>query len=161
MKIADILQRKSRHSGSDVVTATPTGTVRELLSLLARENVGAVVVRAGDPDGDTDGDTASSTASSAVAGIVSERDIVRRLHERGAAVLDAPVAEIMTTVVVSCAPDDDLDDVAGVMTDRRIRHMPVLDGETLVGLVSIGDVVFSRIHQLEVDRGQLEQYITG
>ena len=145
MKIADILQNKSRHSGSDVVTTTPSGTVRELLSLLARENIGAVVVRDGD----------------AVTGIVSERDIVRRLHERGAAVLDAPVAEIMTTVVVNCAPDDDLDDVAGVMTDRRIRHMPVLDGETLVGLVSIGDVVFSRIHQLEVDRGQLEQYITG
>ena len=145
MKIADILQNKSRHSGSDVVTTTPTETVRELLSLLAREDIGAVVVRDGE----------------AVTGIVSERDIVRRLHERGAAVLDAPVAKIMTTVVVSCAPGDDIDDVAGVMTDRRIRHMPVLDGETLVGLVSIGDVVFSRIHQLEVDRGQLEQYITG
>ena len=145
MKIADILQNKSRHPGSDVVTTAPSGTVRELLSLLARENIGAVVVRDGE----------------AVTGIVSERDIVRRLHERGAAVLDAPVAEIMTTVVVSCAPADDLDDVAGVMTDRRIRHMPVLDGEALVGLVSIGDVVFSRIHQLEVDRGQLEQYITG
>ena len=67
----------------------------------------------------------------------------------------------MTAAVFSCSPDDDVDRIAETMTERRIRHMPVLADEQLIGLVSIGDVVKSRIEQLEVDRGQLEQYITG
>jgi CBS domain-containing protein len=147
MKISDVLAHKSRHTGSDVVTTTPGGSVRDLLELLAEQGIGAVVVVAEDRAG--------------VVGIVSERDVVRRLGELGAALLELPVEQIMTRAVVSCAPDDDLDGVAATMTDRHIRHMPVIDGGTLAGLVSIGDVVFSRIHQLEVDRGQLEQYITG
>lgn len=149
MKISDILQRKSRHSGADVVTIDPDSTVRDLLRRLSEQDVGAVVV----------------IENGAVVGIVSERDVVRRLDRTGAAVLDAPVRSIMTTTVVTCRPDDDLDDIAGQMTERRIRHMPVVtnsaDAGELAGLVSIGDVVFSRIRQLEVDRGQLEQYITG
>lgn len=149
MKISDILQRKTRHSGADVVTIDPESTVRDLLRRLSEQDVGAVVV----------------LENGAVAGIVSERDVVRRLDRTGAAVLDAPVRSIMTTTVVTCRPDDDLDDIAGQMTERRIRHMPVVAGSAnageLAGLVSIGDVVFSRIRQLEVDRGQLEQYITG
>lgn len=152
MKISDILQRKLRHPGSDVVTVLPNMTVRELLSVLAEQGIGAVVVV---EEGGETGDAA------AVAGIVSERDIVRRLDEFGAGVLDAPVSQIMTTAVLTCAPDDELDVLAGTMTERRVRHMPVVESGALVGLVSIGDVVFSRIHQLEVDRGQLEQYITG
>ncbi len=145
MKIADILQRKSRHTGSDVVTTNPDSTVRELLRLLSEQDVGAVVV----------------VHDGAVTGIVSERDVVRRLERTGAAVLDAPVRSIMSSQVVTCAPEDDLDEIAARMTERRIRHMPVIAAGDLAGLVSIGDVVFSRIRQLEVDRGQLEQYITG
>jgi CBS domain-containing protein len=153
MKISDVLPRKFRHPGSDVVTVLPNMTVRELLSVLAEQGIGAVVVveqGGGDPEGTV-----------AVEGIVSERDIVRRLDESGAGVLDAPVSQIMTTAVVTCGPEDELDAVAATMTERRIRHMPVVESGRLVGLVSIGDVVFSRMHQLEVDRGQLEQYITG
>jgi CBS domain-containing protein len=100
-----------------------------------------------------DGDT--------VVGIVSERDVVRRLNDRGAAILDATVADIMTSPVLSCSSQDSVEGVATTMTERRIRHMPVIDDGTLEGIVTIGDVVLSRTRQLEQDRHQLEQYITG
>ncbi len=141
MKISDIL----RHKGSDVVTAAPGDPVKALLAMLSRHNIGALLVCEGDR----------------VAGIVSERDVVRRLHERGAAVLDSTVGDIMTTEVVSCSAGDTVDSVAETMTERRIRHMPVIDGGALVGIVTIGDVVLSRTRQLEQDRSRLEQYITG
>lgn len=141
MKISDILRAKS----GEVVTTPADATVRELLASLAEHEIGALIV--------VDGAT--------LVGMVSERDVVRRLNERGGSLLDAEVAEIMTSPVHSCRPNDDVDLVAETMTERRIRHMPVLDGEQLIGLVSIGDVVKNRIQQLEVDRGQLEQYITG
>jgi CBS domain-containing protein len=86
---------------------------------------------------------------------------VRRLNDWGDTLLESEVGQIMTSDIVSCTPDDDVDRIAAVMTERRVRHMPVLDGDSLIGLVSIGDVVKSRIEQLEVDRGQLEHYITG
>ncbi|HEY7048456.1 MAG TPA: CBS domain-containing protein [Jatrophihabitantaceae bacterium] len=140
MKISDIL----RHKGSSVVTIAPPESVRDLLGRLAEHNVGALVVAEGDE----------------VVGIISERDIVRRLNERGADILDLPVSELMTASVVSCSPDDDVDAIAGSMTELRIRHMPVLNGDKLAGIVTIGDVVAGRIRQLEQDRGQLEQYIT-
>jgi CBS domain-containing protein len=145
MKISDILGGK----GSDVVTTPVDATVRELLAMLAENDIGALVVVDG-------GDQHNP-----VLGIVSERDIVRRLNEWGDTLLDSEVGQIMTTDIVSCTPDDDVDRIAETMTQRRVRHMPVLTDGTLVGLVSIGDVVKSRIEQLEVDRGQLEHYITG
>ena len=141
MKIADIL----RHKGSDVLTTTPDAAVSELISLLASKKIGALVV--------VDGET--------VAGIVSERDVVRCLHEGGAGILDGTVSSLMTAAVHTCALGDDIDTVANTMTERRIRHMPVIEDGSLVGIVSIGDVVSSRMRQLEQDRGQLEQYITG
>jgi CBS domain-containing protein len=117
---------------------------------LARHNIGAIVVCEGGVGG-------------SVAGIVSERDVVRRIAESGAAVLERPVGEIMTTDVLTCALDDSVDTVAETMTQRRIRHMPVVAaaGGGLAGIISIGDVVAHRIRQLEQDRGQLEHYITG
>lgn len=145
MNISDIL----RFKGSDVVTISPSDTVTTLLASLAEHNVGALVVRDG---GGAEGD---------VRGIVSERDVVRRIAERGAALLDAPVEQIMTSIVVSCTSKDTVDSVGEMMTERRVRHMPVIDDGRLVGIVSIGDVVSSRIRQLEKDRGQLEQYISG
>jgi CBS domain-containing protein len=140
MKILDIL----RHKGSSVVTIGPDETVRVLLARLAEHNVGALVVADGDQ----------------VAGIISERDIVRHLNDRGEQILDLPVSELMTASVVSCGPGDDVDSIAAGMTELRIRHMPVLDKGNLAGIVTIGDVVAGRIRQLEQDRGQLEQYIT-
>lgn len=140
MKISDIL----RYKGSSVVTVTPSESVRAVIRVLAEHNIGALVVADGDR----------------VAGIISERDIVRRLDERGEDILDLPASELMTATVVTCRRDDDLNRVASDMTELRVRHMPVLDDGRLTGIVSIGDVVAGRIRQLEQDRGQLEQYIT-
>lgn len=140
MLISDILRRK----GSDVVTIAPGASVAELLGKLAEHRIGALVVV---EDGRT-------------VGIVSERDVVRRLHRTGAAVLELPVSELMTTEVISCRPADSVDEIGAAMTERRIRHMPVLDGGELAGIVTIGDVVAARIADLEQTRGQLESYIT-
>lgn len=139
MRIADVLRGK----GAEVATVEPTATVSALIEALARHNVGAMVV--------VDG--------GAVVGIVSERDVVRQLHARGVELLDAAVTEIMTTSVVTCVPTDHVDSLAATMTERRIRHMPVVVDGRLVGIVSIGDVVKSRIGELETDRQQLESYI--
>jgi len=139
MKIADILKNK----GASVATVAPTATVAELLAILSERNVGAVVV----------------TGPLAVLGIVSERDVVRRLHDRGAAVLKLSVSEIMTAKVLVCSPEDTVDRLAHTMTERRIRHVPVVEDGRLAGIVSIGDVVKSRIEQLEDDREYLQAYI--
>lgn len=141
MKIADVMRSRGT---TDVVTVQPTQTVTELLSVLAEHSIGAVVVSA---DG------------SNVDGIVSERDIVRKLNERGAAVLDAPVSEIMTTDVHTCTGDDALEQVAVLMTQHRVRHLPVLRTEGLYSIVSIGDVVKFRIEQLQAERDHLVEYI--
>lgn len=140
MRISDVL----RHKGSEVATVPPTALVSDLVAALAEHNVGALVV--------VDND--------AVVGIVSERDIVRQLNRHGGDLLNSPIAEIMTADVVTCTAADTVDALAATMTERRIRHMPVVAEGRLVGIVSIGDVVKSRIDQLEMDRQQLEAYIT-
>ncbi len=140
MKITDVMRGKS---SNEVVTIRPEASVRELLALLAEHNIGAVIV---------------SASGAGVDGIVSERDVVRKLHGNDA-VLDAPVTEIMTAVVQTCEPGHDVDALMAQMTEHRIRHVPVLEGGELVGVVSIGDVVKSRITQLEFERDQLDHYV--
>ncbi|MCO1576711.1 CBS domain-containing protein [Crossiella sp. SN42] len=140
MRIADVLRTK----GSTVATVEPGTTVTQLLGALAEHNVGALVVVG--PDG-------------TVVGIVSERDVVRQLRERGAELLSGTVAEIMTAAVVTCTPEDTVDNLTVLMTERRIRHVPVLVDGQLSGIVSIGDVVKSRISQLEEDHEHLQAYI--
>ncbi|WP_285509530.1 CBS domain-containing protein [Actinokineospora sp. NBRC 105648] len=140
MRIADVLRGK----GSEVTTIDPGTTVAGLVALLAERNVGALVVIDG----------------AAVVGIVSERDVVRELGARGPDLLNATVAEIMTTAVLSARPDDSVDSLAATMTERRIRHLPVVVDGSLVGIVSIGDVVKSHISQLEAARDQLQSYIS-
>lgn len=141
MIISDIL----RHKGDDVATTSPDASIADVIAALAERNVGALVVLDDD----------------AVCGIISERDVVRRLNDHGIDVLDKSVRDLMTCEVLSAAPSDSVDDIATTMTDKHIRHMPVVENDALVGVVSIGDVVSSRIRQLEHDRGQLESYITG
>ena len=141
MRVTDVLRSK----GDQVVTVSPDHTVRELLDLLAEHGVGALVV---------------STDGTSVDGIVSERDVVRRLQQRGAELLAAAVSEIMTAQVHTCPPDTDLDDLMRLMTDRRFRHVPVTEESRLVGIVSIGDVVKHKIDLLEAERDQLTAYIT-
>ncbi|MCM6775325.1 CBS domain-containing protein [Nocardia sp. CDC159] len=142
MRISEVLRKK----GAEVVTIAPDADVRALLATLAEHNVGAVVVSA---DG------------IGIDGIVSERDIVRRLHRFGADLLDRPVAEIMTAVVHTCSPDDRVDSLRATMTDHRIRHLPVVQDERMVGIVSIGDVVKSAISELQDEREHLVQYLHG
>jgi CBS domain-containing protein len=140
MRISDVLTSKPSH---DVVTIGPDATVRELLGLLARHNVGALVV---------------SEDGEAVDGIVSERDIVRRLHA-DESVLDGAVSAIMTSDVETCRPDTTVDDLRVLMTERRIRHVPVVTGGRLTGIISIGDVVKSSLDQLQFERDQLDSYV--
>ncbi|MDN3238120.1 CBS domain-containing protein [Glycomyces tritici] len=129
-----------------MVTIRPEDSVRALVAKLAEHNVGALVVSA---DGRN------------VAGIVSERDVARGLHT-DPVLLDAPVSRIMTTDVHTRAPGDSIEDLMVLMTRQRIRHVPVVtDGDALVGIVSIGDVVKGRIGQLEFEKEQLEGYIAG
>lgn len=140
MLVSDLIKRK----GSAVTKASPETTVATLLDLLAEHRIGAVIVSA---DGGVDG-------------IVSERDVVRALRTAGAALLDAPISTVMTSDVVVTGPGDTVEDMMRLMTDRRIRHVPVVtqDGR-LGGIISIGDVVKSRIDELEADRDQLIGYI--
>ncbi|HET6561217.1 MAG TPA: CBS domain-containing protein [Marmoricola sp.] len=140
MRIREVVAAKP---DSTVVTVPPGATVRELVGLLAEHNVGALVV---------------SSDGASMDGIVSERDVVRRLHT-DPDVLSATVESIMTGSVHTCAPDDNLDDMMSVMTERRIRHVPVCDGKRLVGIISIGDVVKHKISALEFERDQLDSYV--
>lgn len=140
MRIADVVKRK----GDAVVTVRPDATVTELLALLAEHRIGAVVV---------------SGDGSSVHGIVSERDVVRHLHTDGAGALEAPVERIMTADVHTCTPDDSLEDLATRMTERRIRHVPVVVDGALGAIVSIGDIVKFRIDTLQAERDQLRDYI--
>jgi CBS domain-containing protein len=141
MRIGDVLKAKPSH---DVVTIGPDAGVRELIALLAEHNVGALIVSA---DG---GDT--------VDGIVSERDVVRHLHHDGT-VVNNTVAAIMTAAVETCDEDTALDEIMKVMTERRVRHVPVVRDGRLVGIVSIGDVVKHRMDQLQFERDQLDNYV--
>ncbi len=129
-----------------MATVAPDTTVRSLLATLAKHNIGAVVVT---PDGD------------GIVGIVSERDVVRTLHARGAELLDTSVADIMTTDVRTCGPDDEVDSLRNTMTEHRIRHLPVVGEGRLVGIVSIGDVVKSAISELATERQHLVEYLQG
>jgi CBS domain-containing protein len=140
MRIADVLRNK----GAEVATISPDTTVTELLAGMAQRNIGAMVVMG--PDG--------------VVGIVSERDVVRRLNERGAELLTMPVSEIMTSVVVTCAPGDAVDTLSVLMTENRVRHVPVIANGELAGIVSIGDVVKTRMDEMQAEREQLQDYIT-
>lgn len=141
MRITDVLRGK----GSSVATVEPTASVGELVALLAEYNVGALPVVEG----------------GRLVGIVSERDVVRRLHVGGAGLLQLRVAEIMSTSVTTCSPGDKIEDLARIMTERRFRHMPVVENDGLIGIVSIGDLVKARIDLLETEREQLQSYIAG
>jgi CBS domain-containing protein len=139
--VSDLIRRK----GSAVTSAPPETTVATLLDLLAEHRIGAVVVSA---DGGVDG-------------IVSERDVVRALRTAGAALLDAPISTVMTSDVVVTAPGDTVEDLMRLMTERRIRHVPVVDGSDVVGLVSIGDLVKFKSEWQSFEIQYLTEFITA
>ena len=140
MQIVQLL----RHKGHEVATIDGSRSVRDALALLSERRIGALVVSA---DGQR------------IDGILSERDIARGLHERGAGLLGDPVTSVMTADVHTCMPGVQLTDLARLMTDERVRHVPVVDDGVLVGIVSIGDVVKARLDELEEERRQLVDYI--
>ena len=142
LRISDVIRAK----GNAVVTVKPDIDVRTLLGVLAEYGIGAVVV---------------STDGTSVSGIVSERDVVRALAERGATVISEPVSEIMTSEVQTCTPDTPVVELMSVMTHGRFRHVPVVIQDRLIGIVSIGDIVKNRVGELEIERDSLTSYITS
>ena len=140
MRINDVLRGKPRQ---DVVTINPDASVRDLVGMLAEHNVGALIV---------------SVDGTSVDGIVSERDVVRHLLD-SEDVLAATVGSIMTSSVHTCEGTTLVDELMQVMTEHRVRHVPVLTDGRLTGIISIGDVVKSRIGELEFERDQLDNYL--
>ena len=136
MKIADVLKGK----GSSVVTTRPDSTIDTVIRRMRLERIGAVIIS---PDGKS------------IIGILSERDIVRALAEHGAALLAYKAQDLMTREVVTCGRDDTLQSVMVKMTQRRIRHLPVVEQGRLAGIVSIGDAVKSRLEEVELEANVL------
>lgn len=142
MTVRQVLSGK----GADVVTIAPDKTLAQAAKLLADKRIGAVVV---------------CSDEKAVAGILSERDIIRALARNGAAALDQKVADSMTRDVVTCSMQADADHLMRLMTDGKFRHVPVVENGTLVGIVSIGDVVNRRLSDIEAEQRALKDYIAS
>ena len=140
MTVKAILSRK----GSDVVTIAPTANLSEAVTLLAEKRIGAVIV---------------TGADNRVAGILSERDIVRALGERGADALGDNIAAVMTRKVTTCVEADTVADIMERMTTGKFRHVPVVEQGRLAGVISIGDVVKFRVEEIERESEALREYI--
>jgi CBS domain-containing protein len=140
MTVKAILSRK----GGDVVTIAPTAQLAEAVKLLAARRIGAIVI---------------TGPGERVAGILSERDIVRVLAERGTAVLDEQVGAVMTRNVVTCTDAETVRVIMERMTAHRFRHLPVVEQNRLVGIISIGDVVKRRVEEIEGESNALREYI--
>ncbi|MEX0347297.1 MAG: CBS domain-containing protein [Rhizobiaceae bacterium] len=139
MKVSDILRQK----GDAVMTVRPDDTMENLCHRLRIERVGALIVSA---DGE------------AIDGIISERDVAHGLAEHGADLPATKVSSLMTKSVVTCSPEDTIADIARIMTNRRVRHLPVKSGGKLAGIVSVGDVVKHRIDEIEMEANVLRDY---
>lgn len=142
MLVKQILKNKA----GGVVTIKPEASVSEAAELLAARRIGAVIVS-------SDGET--------VQGILSERDIVRELGKRGTGCLDDRVDALMTRSIYGCTPEDKADNVLDTMTKRRFRHMPVMEGQKMIGVISIGDVVAARLAELQLEKDALTGMIMG
>jgi CBS domain-containing protein len=142
MKVSNLLATK----GHDVATISQERSVTDAVALLKERGIGALVV---------------TGPQAPIAGMFSERDVVRALATSGSAALEMKVAELMSAGVTSCTSETELNDLMTTMTERRIRHVPVVDEERLVGLVSIGDVVKARLEELEHDKKDLLDYVSA
>ncbi|TPD58963.1 CBS domain-containing protein [Emcibacter nanhaiensis] len=140
VQVKNILQRK----GNEVISVSPQETLHETAKVLRENKIGAVLVREG---------------GGKMVGVISERDLVIAIAKHGGNVLDNKVAEFMTEGVYTCSLDDDVKAVMEKMTSRRIRHLPVVDGENIVGIISIGDAVKQRIAETEAEAEALKAYI--
>ncbi len=136
MRVAEILKQK----GQDVISVRPTESIDTLSHRLRLARIGAMVVLG---------------EGGALVGIISERDIVHGLAEHGASCLGLTVADLMTQRVVTCTPDDSVTRISRLMTENRIRHLPVVEGTSLVGVVSVGDVVKNRLEEMSLEANVL------
>ncbi len=139
------VERVLRGKGSDVVSVKPSDSVEKAAQVLAEHGIGAILVM----------------DAGSIAGVLSERDIVRAIGTKGASALKEPVSALMTEKVITCAKGDSIANVMGLMTDRRIRHVPVVEKGKLLGIVSIGDLVKERIAQTEHEAAALRDYISA
>lgn len=140
MTVQAVLAQK----GSDVVTIAPTANVAEAIRILSKHKIGALVI---------------TGAGGRIAGIVSERDIVRAFGDHGIEAMQMPLTDVMTRKVLTCEPSDKMPEIMEVMTREKFRHLPVLDNDKLVGIISIGDVVKMRLAQLQHEQDALRDYI--
>jgi CBS domain-containing protein len=141
MYVSNILKDK----GDDVISLKAAEPVTAALKMMAENQIGAVLV---------------TDAEGVIAGILSERDIVRASHDHGEAVFSKNVGDLMTTEVVTCSPKDPVAAIMGMMTSQRFRHVPVVEDGKLIGVISIGDVVKSRIEEAESEAEALRKYIS-
>ena len=141
MKVSNILKEK----GDNVVTLEGSTTLEDAIAALVRERIGAVVIL---------------DSREQIAGVFSERDAVRAISEEGASALSKPISELMTRKVVSCSMEDTLDQLLEKMTQGRFRHLPVVEGGRLIGIVSIGDVVKHKIASSESEAEAMREYIS-
>jgi CBS domain-containing protein len=140
MTVRAILSRK----GNDVATIEPNATLAAAMKILAERRIGALVI---------------TGADQRVVGILSERDIVRTLADRGPKALDEPIAEVMTRKVVTCSESETVTEIMGRMSSGKFRHVPVVEQGRLIGIVSIGDVVKSRLEEMEREHEAMHDYI--
>jgi len=144
MNVKTILAAKKRTLGGDIVCIEPTADLSAAAKLLSTHRIGAVLIRG---------------AGGRIAGILSERDIVRALSEHGAAALSLPVGQVMTRNVATCGEDDSVASIMERMTAGKFRHLPVVEKEELIGLISIGDVVKHRVEEVENESEAMRDYI--
>ena len=143
--MGSIVRNLLKVKGNDVWHVSPETSVLDALKLMAEKQIGALLVLEGDQ----------------IVGIVSERDFVRKIAQMNLCAVESPVRDYMTTRVIIIKPDNSIDDCMALMTDKHIRHLPVMEGGSLVGMISIGDLVKEAIKGYETTIKQLENYITG
>ena len=142
MKLAELLRQKDQ----EIIRTKPDRNIAEAARILIEKRIGALLVEDGD---------------GSIVGILSERDIVRGLGKHGADLHDVAVSELMTKNVIRCSPDDSVNEAMAMMTDRRFRHLPVFDGDDLVGVISIGDLVKCRITEAQAEAEAMRAYIAS
>jgi len=141
MRVANILTAK----GDDVISVVPDTNIVDFAKILKSKRIGAILVM----------------EAGSIVGIISERDIARGLPDYGEKILSMPVSDIMTKKVTTCNSDASIDEIMEMMTENRIRHLPVVDDGKLVGFISVGDVVKNRVEELVAEEDQLRSYVSG
>ncbi len=141
MKLADLVKDQG-----DIITINGSATVVEVSRLIKQHHIGALLVRGDD---------------GAIIGVISERDVVTGLAEYGAELVDMTVSDLMTSNIISCSPEENVNNALGLMSDRSIRHLPVFDGDDLAGFLSIRDLLKQKIEEVQAEAEVMKQYFVS